>query len=259
VAKLKGLAHFSEMAAAEAARFKDLGNEALKAGQADKAAELYTKAIQLDPRNHLLYSNRAAALASLGEFERALSDSAHVIALEPTWVKGHARKGGALKALKRYAESIAAYQHALRLEPQNAQVRASLEEVEMLHRNGGRNWADDLASSDEDDGAKAAAAPSAGVKRPRADDPPSRRDAAPARRAVDPRPPSKHELARVQEALAGADVHTLRACLLQMAKVDADLSDRIVETIEQLGEGSSEGEGEGGSGDEKSSADSDDV
>jgi tetratricopeptide (TPR) repeat protein len=244
---------------ASASAFKEQGNEALKAGRTAQAVELYSQAIELEPRNHLLYSNRAAALAVLDRYEDALNDAAQVVVLEPKWVKGHARKGAALKSLKRYPEAIAAYQHAQRLEPSNLQVKKALVEVESLQRDGGRNWADDLASSDEDEPAKPPPRAQVGAcgKRPRIDDVPERGAAASQqpRRGAGP-PPRKQELAQAQEALAAANVHTLRACLLQMAKTDAEVCGRIIETVEELAERSSDGDDADGN---QSSADDDDV
>jgi len=66
---------------------KEEGNSALKEGRTAQAVDIYSRAIALEPRNHVLYSNRAAALAALGRYDDALNDSSQVIVLEPTWVK----------------------------------------------------------------------------------------------------------------------------------------------------------------------------
>lgn len=177
------------------------------------------------------------------------------------------RKGAALRSLERHAESIAAYQQALRLEPANAQVLAALREVEALQRDSGRNWADDLESSDDDSGgqragARAAQPAAVGHKRARAgarDAEPS--DGAGARdaRARGSRPPAPRALARLQALLEGANASGLRACLLQLGRGDGALCDRACDVLEHLAEGSSEGEGEGEVGSGASSADHDDI
>ena len=40
---------------------KDKGNEAFQAGRNDEAIKYYSQAIDIDPDNHVLYSNRSAA------------------------------------------------------------------------------------------------------------------------------------------------------------------------------------------------------
>jgi stress-induced-phosphoprotein 1 len=42
---------------------KDLGNKAFAAKDYDKAIDLFTQAIAVDPKNHVLFSNRSAAHA----------------------------------------------------------------------------------------------------------------------------------------------------------------------------------------------------
>lgn len=168
------------------------------------------------------------------------------------------RKGAALRSLERHAESIAAYQQALRLEPGNVQVQAALREVEALQRDSGRNWADDLESSEEDD---APAKPQQQVhKRARTDGGgPSNADSGPHAGTLAGVPPKQSEVKRLQQLINESNGNTLRACLLQLARSDAATCDRVCEMLEQLADKSSEGEGEGGDGSDASSGDSDDV
>ena len=56
----------------------------------------FSKAIELDPANHVLYSNRSGAYASKKEFEKALEDATKTTELKPDWAKGYGRKGAAL-------------------------------------------------------------------------------------------------------------------------------------------------------------------
>ncbi|KAJ1639595.1 hypothetical protein T492DRAFT_936296 [Pavlovales sp. CCMP2436] len=240
--------------AATASDLKEQGNTALKAGQTAEAVRFYTQALGLDPRNHLLYSNRAAAFAAQGRHDLALNDAAQVCVLEPGWVKGHVRKGVALRSLERFVESIAAYQHALRLEPQNAQVKASLAEVEAIRRDSGRNWADDLNSTDEDEPKQ----PAAGQKRMRAEEP-GKPSKAPSPHALAGAPPTQDEVAHLQKLVGDAKVETLRVCLMQLAKADATTCERLVEMVGQLADESSEGGDEGKGSEDDESADGDDV
>lgn len=59
-------------------------------------SEKFSEAIKLDPSNHVLYSNRSGAYASLKNFDKALEDANQVTEIKPDWSKGWARKGAAL-------------------------------------------------------------------------------------------------------------------------------------------------------------------
>jgi len=58
-----------------------------------------TQAIELDPSNHVLYSNRSGSYASLKNFDKALEDANKTVELNPSWGKGYSRKGTALHGL----------------------------------------------------------------------------------------------------------------------------------------------------------------
>jgi tetratricopeptide (TPR) repeat protein len=49
---------------------------------------IYTAdAINIDPKNHVLYSNRSAAYASLKKYKEALEDAEKCIDIKPDWAK----------------------------------------------------------------------------------------------------------------------------------------------------------------------------
>lgn len=47
----------------------------------------YSAAIARDPNNHVLFSNRSAAYARLGDYTRALADACRTLELRPDWAK----------------------------------------------------------------------------------------------------------------------------------------------------------------------------
>ena len=59
----------------------------MKAGKTEEAITLYSEAIDLDPDNHVLYSNRSAAYANLKKYQEALEDAEKTIQLKPDWSK----------------------------------------------------------------------------------------------------------------------------------------------------------------------------
>ena len=62
-------------------------NAACQNGDYAKAVALYTDALQLDPTNHILYSNRSAAHLKMGQFQQALQDATAARDLNPEWPK----------------------------------------------------------------------------------------------------------------------------------------------------------------------------
>ena len=60
------------------------------------SSEKFTQAIAVEPANHVLYSNRSGAYASLKDFAHALEDANKVTGIKPDWAKGWGRKGTAL-------------------------------------------------------------------------------------------------------------------------------------------------------------------
>ncbi|GBO98645.1 hypothetical protein EVAR_179_1 [Eumeta japonica] len=110
-------------------QLKEKGNAALAAEKYEEAIKYYTNAIALDPKNHVLYSNRSAAHAKNLSYQDALEDANTTISLNPTWSKGYSRKGSALAFLGRHQEAIEAYEKGLELEPGNQQLVSGLAEV----------------------------------------------------------------------------------------------------------------------------------
>jgi len=108
---------------------KDQGNKAFAAKEYDKAIDLFTQGLAIDPKNHVLYSNRSAAKAGKKDWAGALADAEECVKVNSSWSKGYARKGAALHGAKRYDEAIVAYEEGLKLEDSPA-LRKGLKEVQ---------------------------------------------------------------------------------------------------------------------------------
>ena len=74
-------------------KFKAKGNAHLQKKEFDAAIEAYTRAIELEPSDHIFYSNRSSAYLSLGEAFKALEDADACVGLAPSWPKGYSRRG----------------------------------------------------------------------------------------------------------------------------------------------------------------------
>ncbi|KAI5865678.1 hypothetical protein GGS23DRAFT_553709 [Durotheca rogersii] len=109
---------------------KALGNQAIADKNFDEAVDAFTKAIALDPTNHILYSNRSAAFASKKDWASALKDAEKTTELKPDWPRGWGRKGAALHGSGDLLGAHDAYEEGLKHDPNNAGLKNSLASVQ---------------------------------------------------------------------------------------------------------------------------------
>lgn len=109
---------------------KRLGNEAFTKKDFKAAVEHFSKAIEASPSSHVLYSNRSAAYAGMGKYDKALEDADTVLKLNPQWPRGHGRRATALYFLGRLEESLEEYKTVLQSDPSNTQAKEAIKEVE---------------------------------------------------------------------------------------------------------------------------------
>ncbi|KAK6522877.1 Hsp90 cochaperone [Arthrobotrys megalospora] len=108
---------------------KAQGNAAFSAKDFPKAIDFFSQAIELDPTNHVLYSNRSGSHASLKDFDSALEDATKCTEIKPDWSKGWSRKGAALHGTGDLIGAIDAYEEALKLDANNATAKQGLNSV----------------------------------------------------------------------------------------------------------------------------------
>ncbi|KAI0580408.1 Heat shock protein sti1 [Pyrenophora tritici-repentis] len=105
------------------------GNKLFAEKKFAESIEKFSQAIELDPSNHVLYSNRSGAYASLKDWQKALEDANKVTEIKPDWAKGWGRKGTALHGEGDLVGASDAFDQALKLDPNNAQAKSGLEAV----------------------------------------------------------------------------------------------------------------------------------
>ncbi|XP_077235476.1 stress-inducible protein [Tasmannia lanceolata] len=118
---------------AEEAKAK--GNAAFSAGRFEEAAGFFSDAIDLSPTNHVLYSNRSAAYASLLRYSEALTDAQKTVDLKPDWSKGYSRLGAAHVGLGNLEDAIAAYKKGLEFDPNNEALKTGLLDAQSAARS----------------------------------------------------------------------------------------------------------------------------
>mmetsp|Transcript_16735 Transcript_16735/g.37030 ORF Transcript_16735/g.37030 Transcript_16735/m.37030 type:complete len:567 (-) Transcript_16735:228-1928(-) len=116
-------------AKARAASHKAKGNAAFAAKSFTEAIGHFTEAIQADPSDHLFYSNRSACYASVERYQEALDDGIQCVVLKPDWPKGYSRKAHAEFFLGKHEEAEKTYQEGLKLAPEDAALKAGLQQV----------------------------------------------------------------------------------------------------------------------------------
>ncbi|CAK7355792.1 unnamed protein product [Dovyalis caffra] len=113
---------------AEEAKAK--GNAAFSSGDYTTAIKHFTDAIALSPTNHVLYSNRSAAHASLHNYADALEDAKKTVELKPDWSKGYSRLGAAHLGLNQIQDSISAYKKGLEIDSNNEGLKSGLADAQ---------------------------------------------------------------------------------------------------------------------------------
>lgn len=87
------------------------------------------RALQIDPGNFVLLSNRSAAYMGLEDFELALQDATACVEANPEFVKGYNRQAQAHVMLHQPGLAEAAYRNGLALDSDNPVLRQGLTQL----------------------------------------------------------------------------------------------------------------------------------
>lgn len=83
----------------------------------DKALEAYNKAIELNPKYAVAYSNRGIVYDELGKYQEAITDLDKAIELNPNLAQAFNNRGVAYNGLGKYQQAIADLDKAIELNP----------------------------------------------------------------------------------------------------------------------------------------------
>lgn len=117
---------------------KDKGNEFFRKSDFVSAINAFTAAIALDPKNHAVFSNRAACHIAQGDFHAAGADCSKALSLLTPPVESnarsrliaHSRRGAALAALGCPEMAIVDLREASKLDPTNTSISEDIAGLE---------------------------------------------------------------------------------------------------------------------------------
>ncbi|XP_044322495.1 poly [ADP-ribose] polymerase tankyrase-2 isoform X2 [Triticum aestivum] len=113
----------------EIAKLKSSAIKAIESKDYFSATMWYTKAIEHDPNDATLFSNRSLCLLRMGDGQRALLDALDCRGMRPDWPKAYYRQGAALMSLKDYINACVALLDGFKLDPENAEMESALREA----------------------------------------------------------------------------------------------------------------------------------
>ena len=135
---------------------KDVGNKCFQARCFNPAIRLYTAALELKPKDHVLFSNRSAAYLQsqmVSGAVLALQDAEKCVELRPDWFKSWSRVGDALFKQKKHEKAVQAYKKSLSFDATNENTMSSLRQCE--DEVGGTQARRDLAAKHTEGGSTA--------------------------------------------------------------------------------------------------------
>lgn len=106
----------------EAERLRLRGNDAFSTGDWERAAELYNQSLSFDPiskQSAKVYSNMAAVLCKVGQYDDAADAAERATVVDPTWAKGWWRRGVVAELRMESMLAVTFYHNAHSLDEKN--------------------------------------------------------------------------------------------------------------------------------------------
>lgn len=100
----------------------------------DKAIEMYSKAIQQDPKNAIYYANRSLAHLRLECFGSALEDGISAVKNDPSYLKGYYRRAAAQMSLGKFKKALSDFEFVAKRRPNDRDAAMKFTECNKLVR-----------------------------------------------------------------------------------------------------------------------------
>ena len=131
------------------------GNFLMTTKQTDKAIEIYSRAIELNPNYAEAYSNRGIAYKEKGDYDRAIGDYTQAIGLESDYADAYYNRGNAYRDIGDIDRAIEDYNVAIELRPDYVEAYNNRAIAHSLQGNYGRTIEDSTTAIELDFDAKA--------------------------------------------------------------------------------------------------------
>jgi serine/threonine protein kinase len=105
------------------------GEKLLEQGKYDKAIEVYTTAIELNPIDSKLYNNRGIAYYAKREYEKSIADYTKAAELNPSHTSAYINRGLVYKDIGYDEMAITDFRKALELDPENKLAKENLKKI----------------------------------------------------------------------------------------------------------------------------------
>ncbi|KAH6771572.1 ankyrin repeat family protein [Perilla frutescens var. frutescens] len=125
----QSLPEVTDEAKKKAAEAKARADDAFRRKDFMSAVDAYTQAIDFDPTDATLLSNRSLCWIRLGQADHALADARACKALKPDWPKACYREGAALRLLQKFEEAANAFYEGVMLSPENMELVTAFREA----------------------------------------------------------------------------------------------------------------------------------
>ena len=107
----------------QAQKIKQQANECFANGQFEKAIDLYSDAINLDPTDAVFYSNRSFAHLRMESYGYSLTDANKAIQLNPNFVKAYYRRASANFAMGKFKIALKDFETVAKAKPSDVDAQ----------------------------------------------------------------------------------------------------------------------------------------
>ncbi|CAG4957194.1 unnamed protein product [Colias eurytheme] len=128
--ELTGPVSQEDLDAAE--KFKNEANEYFKKQNYTIAIELYTKAIEKNPKSAVYYANRSICNLRLENFGYALTDASKAISLDKSYTKAYYRRAAAYMSLGKYKDALKDFHYVTKVRPNDQDAKLKYNECNKI-------------------------------------------------------------------------------------------------------------------------------